>query len=96
MKHIINLLELILEAVSKQYLNHKKVFNVADFCLYTGLSKSQVYKITSRSQIDYSKTGGKIAFFEKSVVDEYLLQNCKDSCKVIDTKAANYNLRKAS
>lgn len=40
---------------------------------YTGLSKSQLYKLTMSNKINFSKPGGKVIFIEKKELDNYLL-----------------------
>lgn len=53
----------------------KSVLSFSDLLIYTGMSASMVYKLTSRRLIPFSKpTGGRL-YFEKSKIDKWLLQN---------------------
>lgn len=52
----------------------KKILTFAEGCEYISISKSHGYKLTSKGLIPHSKRGKKI-YFEKSVLDEWLLKN---------------------
>ncbi len=54
--------------------NGKTIFDIDEFCEYTGLSKQTVYKKTGKGLIPHSKRGKRL-FFDKSKVDEWLLEN---------------------
>ena len=53
----------------------KQVMNLEQLCAYTGLSKSYIYKMTSDNLIPYFRPTGKILFFEKSLIDSWILRN---------------------
>ena len=53
----------------------KKVLTFDDVALLTGLSKSHLYKLTSTRQIPFYKPNGKNVFFDRSEVEDWLLQN---------------------
>ena len=53
----------------------KQVMNLDQLCNYTGLSKSYIYKMTSDNLIPYFRPTGKILFFEKSLIDAWILRN---------------------
>jgi excisionase family DNA binding protein len=42
---------------------------------FTGLSKSHLYKLTSKGLIPHSKPTGKLIFFERIKLEEWLRQN---------------------
>jgi excisionase family DNA binding protein len=44
-------------------------------CDYTGISRSYLYKLTAKGKIPHSKPNGKLLFFEKTQLVEWLLQN---------------------
>ena len=52
----------------------KTIFNLSQFCEYTGLSKATVYKLTAKGTVPHAKRGKRI-YFERSQVDAWLLQN---------------------
>lgn len=54
-------------------MNNKDVLNVEDLALLTGLSKSHIYKLVWAKRIPYYKNeGGKLTFFKKSEINEWL------------------------
>lgn len=56
-------------------LGQKPVLNFEEFCLYTGISSSFAYKLTSGRAVPYSQPNGKKIYFEREKVDLWLLQN---------------------
>ncbi len=53
------------------YLNRKPIFNVDELSLFTGISKSTVYKYTSQKLIPHF-IRGKFLFFDKKEILEWL------------------------
>ncbi len=53
----------------------KTILNMNEASEYTGLSKGRLYRLTMDKKISFSKPGGKLIFFEKKDLDEYLLSN---------------------
>ena len=64
-----------LDNIQALLLTQKKVLNLAEVLLLTGLSKSYVYKLTSTGGIPCYKPQGKHIFFNKDEVESWLLQN---------------------
>lgn len=52
----------------------KTTLNFQEACLYTGMSPSQLYKLTKGNKIPYYKPTGKLLFFNKQELDEWLCQ----------------------
>ncbi|EXY32694.1 DNA binding, excisionase family domain protein [Bacteroides fragilis str. 3397 T10] len=55
----------------------KKVFTFQEACMYIGVSESLLYKLTSSKEIPHYKPRGKMIYFAKEELDEWLLQNYK-------------------
>lgn len=55
----------------------KKVFTFQEACMYIGVSESLLYKLTSNKEIPHYKPRGKMLYFAKEELDEWLLQNCE-------------------
>lgn len=53
----------------------KKALTFDEACDYTGLSRSYMYKLTHYNKIPYSKPQGKLLFFDRDKLDEWLLAN---------------------
>jgi hypothetical protein len=64
-----------LDRIERASLGQKTVLNFEEFCLYTGISASFAYKLTSGRCIQYSQPNGKKIYFEREIVDKWLLQN---------------------
>lgn len=72
-------LEERLDRIEKMLTHKKKVLTFEEACEYMGVSRSFLYKLTSRRQIPHSKPNGKMIFFEKSEVNDWLLRNRRNS-----------------
>jgi excisionase family DNA binding protein len=53
----------------------KSVLTMEEMCLYTGLSKSYAYKLTSKRLVPHSNPSGKCLYFSKEEIDQWLLRN---------------------
>lgn len=67
-------------------INSKEVWTVEDAAQYTGFSKSQLYKLASSHVLPYSKPSGKVIFFKREDVINWLLSNrCASNEEIADT-----------
>lgn len=82
-----------LERIEKLLLGSKKVLTFDEACDYTGISRSYMYKLTGSQSIPCSKPNGKVIFFEKEKLDEWLLQNKRKSNQEIENEASSYVLK---
>ena len=53
----------------------KNILTLEEVAEYTHLSKSYVYKLTSKGDIPYYKPNGKQLYFKRTEIDEWLLTN---------------------
>tara|TARA_R110000868_G_C10791201_1_gene756311 strand:- start:3 stop:287 length:285 start_codon:yes stop_codon:yes gene_type:complete len=67
-------LEEKLDRIEGLLLGAKKVLTMEEACDYTGISRSYLYKLTSRGEIPYSKPNGKLIFFDIERLNNWLLQ----------------------
>lgn len=56
----------------------KNVLDIDDMVALTGLSKSYVYKLTYRKEIPYYKPNGKLIYFDRQEVENWMRQNKVD------------------
>nr|DAG84652.1 MAG TPA: helix-turn-helix domain protein [Caudoviricetes sp.] len=56
----------------------KNVLDIDDMVALTGLSKSYVYKLTCRKEIPYYKPNGKLIYFDRQEVENWMRQNKVD------------------
>lgn len=57
------------------YVLEKKMLSIDDVSVLTGLSKSHLYKMTCSHQIPYYKPNGKLMYFDKAEIEEWMRQN---------------------
>ena len=64
-----------LEGIEKAILSQKDVLTFEEVCSYTGLSPSDLYKLTCTNKIPHSKPFGKMLYFDRQELNNWLLQN---------------------
>lgn len=79
-----------LDRIEKHLLSTKKVLNIEDLSLYSGMAKSYIYKLTHALKIPFSKPTGKVIYFDKEEIDKWLLDNKIKSVNEIDKEAEEY------
>lgn len=82
-----------LDRLEKLMVGQKEVLTFNEACNYTGISRSYLYKLTSSGKIPHSKPNGKMLFFEKRKLVEWLLQNKRKSQHDIEAEAVAYTMR---
>lgn len=71
----------------------KRVFDLDQFCDYTGIGKQTAYRLTSRGEVPHSKRGKRL-YFDKAQVDAWLLANHVGGSAEADWKANEYIMTK--
>lgn len=65
-----------LDRIEKLVLtNRKKILTFEEACIYTGFTRSYLYKLTSLRKIPYSKPLGKTIFFDLDILNPWLAKN---------------------
>lgn len=64
-----------LDRLEKLLIGSKEVLTFDEACDYTGISRSYLYKLTALGKIPHSKPNGKLLFFEKKELVDWLIQN---------------------
>ena len=70
----------------------KNVLSFEEACKYLNLSKSYLYKLTSAQMIPHYKPQGKMIYFEKNILEEWLRQNPVKTQAQISQEATHYIL----
>jgi excisionase family DNA binding protein len=83
-----------LEEISKNLFLQKTVLSFDEACKYCSISKSKMYKHTSSSNIPYYKPEGKLIFFKREELDQWLLRNRQSSLDELQRVATRYSLTK--
>lgn len=71
-----------LDRLEKLLIGSKEVLTFDEACDYTGISRSYLYKLTALGKIPHSKPNGKLLFFERRKLVDWLLQNGCDPQQV--------------
>lgn len=80
----------------EQSLLQKDVLNFSEALVYTGISESHMYKLTSKRLIPHSKPRGKLIFFDRKKLDVWRLSNPVITFAEIDAMTSTYiSLNKA-
>ena len=87
------LLKEIHELKNLTLLEAKQVLNLREACLFTGLSKSVLYKKCFYKQIPYYKAvNGKFLYFNRDDLTAYMLANRVSTSEELSEVATNYCL----
>lgn len=73
-----------------QLIAKKEILNFKEAIIYLGVSKSLLYKITSKRKITFSKPNGGKIYFKKIDLDNWMLQNNKNSLDVLEDNVMNH------
>lgn len=74
----------------------KEVLTSDEAALYMGVSKSYLYKLTMRKEIPHYKPMGKMCYFNRLELEEWLQQNRCATDSEISQKAQAYCMRKGA
>lgn len=83
-----------LNRIEKYIFGLKSILNVEELAEYTGFKKSYIYKLVHENLIPYSKPNGKVLFFDRQKIDEFLLQNASKSKEEINRESIEFSLKK--
>ena len=82
-----------LDRLERLLTANKEVLTFEETCDYTGIFRSYLYKLTASGTIPHSKPNGKMIFFEKRKLNDWLLQNGRKSHAEITDDALNYTFK---
>lgn len=71
----------------------KNVITLAEAASYMGISKSYLYKLTHRRAIPHYKPQGKMIYFNRAELDQWLLSNRVATDAEINERAAAFTLK---
>jgi len=74
-------------------LAQKEVLGIDELTLYSGLSKTYIYKLMHSNKIPFYKPGGKKIYFKRSEVDNWLLSNQVSTDEELEHGVDNYLVR---
>jgi excisionase family DNA binding protein len=87
-----------MESVQKQmeenehrtYLLHKEVFSLQEACIYLCISQSYMYKLTSTRKIPHYSPLGKLIYFKKAELDEWIFASKRGTRANLNETAASF------
>lgn len=82
-------LEQRVSALEQQLYIAKKVFSFEEAAGFLNLSKSYLYQLTSKGLIPHYKPQGKMIYFEREELENWLLQNPVKTKRQLEEEAAN-------
>lgn len=88
MKSIIQILWEILKILRQK---DKNIYGFEDGCEYCGISPSYMYKQTSKGKIKHYKPEGKLIFFRKEDLDNWMLRNPQSTLEEQQEIANSYS-----
>jgi excisionase family DNA binding protein len=83
-------LKVKIESIEKLFLTQKNVLNFSELKLYTNLSESYLYELTSSGGIPCYKPNGKKLYFKKQEIEDWLLSNRKATNIELDELASSH------
>lgn len=86
MEHIKETLKRFLEQI-------KPVLTFEEACEYCGISASSMYKHTSKNRIAYYKPEGKLLYFKREDLDEWMLRNRQSTLEEMANLATSYTVK---
>lgn len=72
----------------------KDILTLEEASQYTGLTKSTLYKLTHNRQIPYSKPQGKMCFFKRTDLDDWMMSNPVATTDELNGRAQAYCMTK--
>lgn len=82
-------------AISKNLMVcQKDILTLEEAAQYTGLTKSALYKLTSTRQIPFSKPKGKMCFFKREDIEQWMMSNPVATNAELNGYAQAYCIRK--
>jgi excisionase family DNA binding protein len=76
--------------LKKQYVLSKEILTLDEGAEYLNLSKSALYKITSKKEIPFYNPGGKKIYFKKSELENWVLSSKSNSIAELDNEVGSY------
>ena len=84
-------LQSLADLISANIINcSKEVLTAEEAARYLGMSKSYLYKLTMRQQIPHYKPLGKMCYFNRFELEQWLQSNRVSTAEEIRQRAHNY------
>ncbi len=77
------------------YLLQKEILSLQEACIYLCISQSYMYKLTSSRKIPHYSPMGKLIYFKRTELDEWVLKKRRSSQEEMNIEASNFLKKKA-
>ncbi len=82
--------DLINDLIKASGINNKEVLTSGEAAEYLGVSRSYIYKLTMRREIPHYKPMGKMCYFNRAELEQWLQRNRVATETELDEQAAAY------
>ena len=79
-----------LERIEKSVLLSKNVLTFDEAVMFTGLAKSYLYKLTASGKVPHYKPSGKLIYFDRAELEQWMLRNPVKTAEEIEQQAIDY------
>lgn len=74
-------------------LSQKEFLSLDEAAQYAGLTKSALYKLTHNKQIPFSKPNGKMCYFKRTDIENWMMSNPVATAEDIAEQANSYCMK---
>jgi len=90
METIQNEVKQIKQFIKEQSILRKEILTLEEVTWYLGLSKSSIYKLTSRREIPFYSPGGKKLYFRKSEIENWVYKSKVTPIDEVENEVENF------
>lgn len=76
--------------LKRQYVLSKEILTIEEVADYLNLSKSTIYKMTSKKEIPFYNPGGKKIYLKRSDIENWVLSNKSNSFDEFEVEMSSY------
>ncbi len=75
---------------SRIYLLQKEILSLREACIYLCITQSYMYKLTSSRKIPHYSPMGKLIFFKRTELDDWVLKKRRSTLEEINVEAFHF------
>jgi excisionase family DNA binding protein len=92
MSNLLEKLDQIHHLMEEQVVNQKKILNLEEASKFLGISRSNLYKRTSSNGIPFFKPSGKLIYFLREDLENWMLSNRQESITDLNERVLNFKI----
>ncbi len=82
------------EQNSNAYILQKEILSLQEACIYLCISQSHMYKLTSSRAIPHYSPTGKLIYFKRTELEQWVLKNKRSSREEIEAETLDFIKRR--